>query len=265
MGPDRRSYYDQYFLRGRPDLIHMMSRPKPNSGRRLSDVANEPDFYAVSKKYPLPDGPNSSAKITAGSRNFDRKGSTMQDFSPPRVRPVDPPIASQPNNNRIAQRAIPEPSAVAIAAAPTMMHPPAFGPYSNMPPSPWVLPQFNVAPPAPYSPLLPHQFPMMPAFWQGFPPPPPPPNPYHPAMNGMVAQPSMAMQMNYQHHAAAFHHNYPPQLYSNAQFHGGHLNHNYPLHLHPHPNAAAPITMKPEVAASWNPKKNDANNDTTSR
>mmetsp|Transcript_40707 Transcript_40707/g.85520 ORF Transcript_40707/g.85520 Transcript_40707/m.85520 type:complete len:505 (+) Transcript_40707:142-1656(+) len=52
-GPDCKSYYHECFLRGRPDLTVMMHR-LVNPGKRLPDKSGEPNFYEISKKYPLP-------------------------------------------------------------------------------------------------------------------------------------------------------------------------------------------------------------------
>jgi len=52
-GNDRNAYYHEFMLRGLPHLCKYM--PKPKDARRLiPDPANEPDFYAISQKYPLP-------------------------------------------------------------------------------------------------------------------------------------------------------------------------------------------------------------------
>jgi hypothetical protein len=49
--------YVQFILRGLPHLTKYM--PEPKDARRLiPDPDNEPDFYAISSKYPLPDDPD---------------------------------------------------------------------------------------------------------------------------------------------------------------------------------------------------------------
>ncbi|KAL3760176.1 hypothetical protein ACHAWU_001686 [Discostella pseudostelligera] len=52
-GPDHNSYYHELFLRGKPELTSLMAR-LINPGKRLPNKADEPDFYAISDKYPLP-------------------------------------------------------------------------------------------------------------------------------------------------------------------------------------------------------------------
>eukprot|EP00579_Thalassiosira_antarctica_P033099 CAMPEP_0201994892 /NCGR_PEP_ID=MMETSP0905-20130828/2573_1 /ASSEMBLY_ACC=CAM_ASM_000554 /TAXON_ID=420261 /ORGANISM="Thalassiosira antarctica, Strain CCMP982" /LENGTH=426 /DNA_ID=CAMNT_0048549939 /DNA_START=177 /DNA_END=1457 /DNA_ORIENTATION=- len=52
-GPDCKSYYHECFLRGRPELTKMMQR-LVNPGKRLPDKSGEPDFYEISKSFPLP-------------------------------------------------------------------------------------------------------------------------------------------------------------------------------------------------------------------
>lgn len=58
-GPDCKSYYHECFLRGRPELTKLMQR-LVNPGKRLPDKAGEPDFYEISRKYPLPAAPTSA-------------------------------------------------------------------------------------------------------------------------------------------------------------------------------------------------------------
>ncbi|KAL3809305.1 hypothetical protein ACHAXA_009429, partial [Cyclostephanos tholiformis] len=47
------------FLRGRPELTKLMQR-LVNPGKRLPDKAGEPDFYEISRKYPLPAAPTTA-------------------------------------------------------------------------------------------------------------------------------------------------------------------------------------------------------------
>lgn len=56
-GPDKRGYYHECFLRGRPELTKLMTR-LCNPGKRLPDKSGEPDFYEISRKYPLPELPS---------------------------------------------------------------------------------------------------------------------------------------------------------------------------------------------------------------
>ncbi|KAL3822498.1 hypothetical protein ACHAXA_002516 [Cyclostephanos tholiformis] len=58
-GPDCKSYYHECFLRGRPELTKLMQR-LVNPGKRLPDKAGEPDFYEISRKYPLPAAPTTA-------------------------------------------------------------------------------------------------------------------------------------------------------------------------------------------------------------
>mmetsp|Transcript_25616 Transcript_25616/g.47090 ORF Transcript_25616/g.47090 Transcript_25616/m.47090 type:complete len:490 (+) Transcript_25616:181-1650(+) len=60
-GPDCKSYYHECFLRGRPELTKLMQR-LVNPGKRLPDKAGEPDFYEISRKYPLPAAPSSASQ-----------------------------------------------------------------------------------------------------------------------------------------------------------------------------------------------------------
>mmetsp|Transcript_13368 Transcript_13368/g.28921 ORF Transcript_13368/g.28921 Transcript_13368/m.28921 type:complete len:475 (-) Transcript_13368:373-1797(-) len=60
-GPDCKSYYHECFLRGRPELTKLMQR-LVNPGKRLPDKAGEPDFYEISRKYPLPAAPSNTSQ-----------------------------------------------------------------------------------------------------------------------------------------------------------------------------------------------------------
>jgi hypothetical protein len=53
-GPDYRSYYHPCFLRGKPNLCRLMNT-NVNTGRLIPNPASEPDFYAISRIYPLPE------------------------------------------------------------------------------------------------------------------------------------------------------------------------------------------------------------------
>jgi len=55
-GPDENAYYHELFLRGRPELTAAMTR-LISPGKRLPNKAAEPDFYDISRKYPLRDLP----------------------------------------------------------------------------------------------------------------------------------------------------------------------------------------------------------------
>ena len=54
-GPDFGCYYHECFLRGQPRLTHLMRRIAPGTGRGRSapNALGEPDFYAISKRFPL--------------------------------------------------------------------------------------------------------------------------------------------------------------------------------------------------------------------
>ena len=53
--PNRNCWYHELFLRGLPHLLQYMVGPPTNARRRLPDPENEPDFDAISQKYPLPE------------------------------------------------------------------------------------------------------------------------------------------------------------------------------------------------------------------
>ncbi|KAL7531997.1 hypothetical protein ACHAXR_007560 [Thalassiosira sp. AJA248-18] len=50
---DKNTYYHECFLRGRPELTSLLQRLM-NPGKRLPNKSGEPDFYEISRKYPLP-------------------------------------------------------------------------------------------------------------------------------------------------------------------------------------------------------------------
>lgn len=53
-GVDRNAYYHEFMLRGLPHLCKYM--PEARDARRLTpDPENEPDFYSISRVFPLPD------------------------------------------------------------------------------------------------------------------------------------------------------------------------------------------------------------------
>ena len=53
-GPDCNSYYHELFLRGRPELTQLMAR-LINPGKRSHDPDEEPNFYDIAKRFPLPE------------------------------------------------------------------------------------------------------------------------------------------------------------------------------------------------------------------
>ncbi|KAL7487065.1 hypothetical protein ACHAW6_015229 [Cyclotella cf. meneghiniana] len=66
-GPDYKCYYNQFFLRGLPDLTSCMHRlDKP--GKRLPNKLEEPDLYEISRRFPLPET-NASIETEALSKN----------------------------------------------------------------------------------------------------------------------------------------------------------------------------------------------------
>jgi hypothetical protein len=67
---DKRSYYHECFLRGRPELTSIMQR-LCNPGKRLPDKSGEPNFYEISKKYPLPELPPALARDPTSKVQID--------------------------------------------------------------------------------------------------------------------------------------------------------------------------------------------------
>mmetsp|Transcript_10301 Transcript_10301/g.13622 ORF Transcript_10301/g.13622 Transcript_10301/m.13622 type:complete len:207 (-) Transcript_10301:483-1103(-) len=54
-GKDRNCFYHEKLLRGLPHLVQYLALDPPKNARRvLPDPANEPDFYPITEKYPLP-------------------------------------------------------------------------------------------------------------------------------------------------------------------------------------------------------------------
>eukprot|EP00585_Thalassiosira_rotula_P012279 CAMPEP_0196131972 /NCGR_PEP_ID=MMETSP0910-20130528/1759_1 /TAXON_ID=49265 /ORGANISM="Thalassiosira rotula, Strain GSO102" /LENGTH=564 /DNA_ID=CAMNT_0041391499 /DNA_START=258 /DNA_END=1952 /DNA_ORIENTATION=- len=81
-GPDCKSYYHECFLRGRPELTRLMQR-LINPGKRLPDKSGEPDFYEISKNFPLPP-------------SLPPAPSSMPPSMPPSIPPRMPPSMSTP-------------------------------------------------------------------------------------------------------------------------------------------------------------------------
>ncbi|KAL9182724.1 hypothetical protein ACHAXT_004003 [Thalassiosira profunda] len=69
-GADRNSYWHEHFLRGYPNLIDHMSRPKP--GEKTRDFRNEPDFYALPPMPQLPPPDPSRPRHTLAVRRVGR-------------------------------------------------------------------------------------------------------------------------------------------------------------------------------------------------
>ena len=89
VGPDRGSYYHELFLRGRPHLVKFMKREVTgqtkvklsganNSGRKDDSSSIEPDFFELSKAYPLPDAISTAKR----SNVVPTAGAIQQQFVP---------------------------------------------------------------------------------------------------------------------------------------------------------------------------------------
>lgn len=52
-GKDRNCFYHELFLRGKPYLTDYFPEPR-NARRLIPDPSNEPNFYQINQKYPLP-------------------------------------------------------------------------------------------------------------------------------------------------------------------------------------------------------------------
>jgi len=109
-GRDRNSYYHDLFLRGLPHLCKQMKRPGV-SEKRPADVDHEPDLYAISDCFPVPEkadddsimlectvqgGPKARMPIYAGAILSAESlrlihGGTDATFSAASVKPKEPP------------------------------------------------------------------------------------------------------------------------------------------------------------------------------
>lgn len=181
-GPDCKSYYHECFLRGRPELTKLMQR-LVNPGKRLPDKAGEPDFYEISRKYPLPAAPASTSQEDAAAAAM----------SPHHPRP------GQPNRFGFqgAQAAAGYPYAAYYQAGPypQMPSPAAYGqPFPPQPPQQAFWPnQMPMYPPNP-SAYGYYPYPQMMAAPQGF----DPQSFQHPSMYGQYypATPTSAYGAN---------------------------------------------------------------------
>ena len=84
---DKKTYYHECFLRGRPELTGLMQR-LCNPGKRLPDKSGEPNFYEISKKYPLPELPpappsDTTSKLQSDNAHASQPGAHHFLFSPP--------------------------------------------------------------------------------------------------------------------------------------------------------------------------------------
>eukprot|EP00804_Cyclotella_cryptica_P000690 CCRYP_014698-RB/>CCRYP_014698-RB protein AED:0.23 eAED:0.70 QI:0/0/0/1/1/0.5/2/0/467 len=77
-GPDHKSYYHELFLRGRPKLARLMTR-LINPGKRIPDPKGEPDFYEISKDFPLPLDPHD---VASDSKVDDTEENVLQRHAP---------------------------------------------------------------------------------------------------------------------------------------------------------------------------------------
>jgi hypothetical protein len=81
-GADRNCYYHECMLRGLPHLLKYMP-PGRDSRRLIPDPDHEPDFYAISRLFPLP--PNATTSTTVGSPT-----STTTTLAPPALTAAAP-------------------------------------------------------------------------------------------------------------------------------------------------------------------------------
>lgn len=99
-GPDHKSYYHEMFLRGRPELARLMTR-LINPGKRIPDPKGEPDFYRISKDFPLPVDPHDVANDTRvddiSERPFQHHAAMVHDhLNNANYDPAAPPYAPSP-------------------------------------------------------------------------------------------------------------------------------------------------------------------------
>mmetsp|Transcript_662 Transcript_662/g.1349 ORF Transcript_662/g.1349 Transcript_662/m.1349 type:complete len:497 (+) Transcript_662:200-1690(+) len=90
-GPDKKTYYHECFLRGRPELTKLMQR-LCNPGKRLPDKSGEPNFYEISMKFPLPALPPAAP---SGGR-YQEQNATKPMQSPNTPQPGQPVMFSSP-------------------------------------------------------------------------------------------------------------------------------------------------------------------------
>merc|ERR1719287_451370 len=89
-GPDFKSYYHECFLRGRPELSVLIQR-LITPGRKVPDIEGEPDFYEISRLYPLPAPPSDDASQVPSSDGASQEWD-------PRIVSLSPHHHSQPTS-----------------------------------------------------------------------------------------------------------------------------------------------------------------------
>jgi hypothetical protein len=121
-GPDINSYYHELFLQGMPHLIQWMKRATSSGlGKRKfrSDPRDEPDFYEISKRYPIPDyyNENGGKPITpydSSSSGPRRHHHQQQQQNPPKHKEHDDNMISRPHEYHLPlkrEASLPEPVA----------------------------------------------------------------------------------------------------------------------------------------------------------
>lgn len=173
-GPDRNSYYHEFFLRGKPELVKLMKRPT-KMRRPQNSEATEPDFYRIAEISPLPEQKyeNESDDETSPTKYFAKeepdnrigipsspeveewRSHNLRHRLPPPER-TTLPYSQHPSNNQVALSPPTESShqvspTLAPFAAPGAPFVPSLVPSSSQvhPPSTWSYPA-----PAPPSPTL---------------------------------------------------------------------------------------------------------------
>jgi len=84
-GPDKKTYYHECFLQGRPELTKLMQR-LCNPGKRLPDKSGEPNFYEISMKFPLPAfSPAATGTLPSSDLYQEQNGSAPRAMVSPKV------------------------------------------------------------------------------------------------------------------------------------------------------------------------------------